>query len=348
MRVLPTFGQERIGELEKAWKDKQSERSRKRLLVIRLVVQHQLKAGQIAQVAGISRSVVFHYINKFAEAGVEGLLATHYPKGSRGKVDEQSREALKRELAKGTFKRVVEAQRWLEKRSIKLSLSTVYYHLGKAGGVLKVPRKTHANKDAAKTQLFREKLAERLVELAQGASKVRIWVADEHRYGLLPVIRRCWALRGKRVYAPYATRYQWGYLHEALEVDGQNRSEFLFMPTVCKDISNIFLKQISEVEPEALHLVIWDGAGFHPLDGETGVPANVRLIKLPPYSPELNPVEGLGDRIKDAVSNRLWSNLRSLEEAIIEEIADIRAGGMAVAGMIHDWMFREANASDPI
>ena len=211
-----------------------------------------------------------------------------------------------------------------------------------------MPRKAHAKKDAAKTQAFRENLAEKLVEVAAEARQVRIWVLDEHRYGLLPVIRRCWGLRGVRVHAPYATRYQWGYLNEALEVDGQNRSEFLFMPTVRKDLSNVFLKQISEVEPEALHIVIWDGAGFHARDGEAGVPANVRLIRLPPYSPELNPVEGLGDRIKDAVSNHLWDNLRSLEDAIIEEIADIRKGGSAVAGMIHHWLLREANASDPI
>ena len=31
---------------------------------------------------------------------------------------------------------------------------------------------------------------------------VRIWVLDEHRYGLLPVIRRLWAKRGVRFHAP--------------------------------------------------------------------------------------------------------------------------------------------------
>jgi hypothetical protein len=35
---------------------------------------------------------------------------------------------------------------------------------------------------------------------------------------LLPVIRRVWGRRGVRVHAPYATRYQWGYLHEAIEL----------------------------------------------------------------------------------------------------------------------------------
>jgi len=347
MRVLPKFGEERVRELELAWKQKHDERGRKRLQVIRLVAQHQLKASQIAQAAGVGRRSVFNYIESFIKGGVAALLATHYEREKRGSVDTRTQEALREQLRQGTFKRAKEARAWLENRSIKLSLSSVYYWLGKAGGVLKVPRKTHVKKDAAKAHSFREELSGRLVELAGSHEQVRVWVADEHRYGLLPVLRRCWGLRGVRVHSPYLTRYQWGYLYEALEVDGENRSEFFFVPGVSKAISNLFLKQLSDLEPEALHIVIWDGAGFHARDGEPGVPANVRLLSLPAYSPELNPVEGLGDRIKDAVGNRVFGSLRSLEDAILEEIALIRAGGKQVASMIHGWMQNQANASGP-
>jgi hypothetical protein len=262
-------------------------------------------------------------------------------------VSQTLQAALREQLRQGRFKRAREAQKWLAGRAARLALSTVYYWLGKAGGVLKVPRKTHAKKDVAKARAFRKKLPERLVALAGGHKRVRVWVADEHRYGLLPVIRRCWGLRGVRVHAPYATRHQWGYLYETLEVDGKNRSEFLFVPTVRKDISNRFLQQLSEVEPQALPTVIWDGAGFHAKDGEPGVPANVRLPPFPAHSPELNPVEGLGERIKDAVGNRLFKTLRELEDAILEEIAVLRAGGASVSGMIHAWLRDQANVSDP-
>jgi hypothetical protein len=71
-------------------------------------------------------------------------------------------------------------------------------------------------------QEFREDLSNRLAKAAETslAKPVRIWVLDEHRYGLLPVIRRVWGRKGVRVHALYKTTYQWGYLHEALEVDG--------------------------------------------------------------------------------------------------------------------------------
>jgi hypothetical protein len=67
---------------------------------------------------------------------------------------------------------------------------------------------------------FRSDLSNRLAKV-EGPSPdkpVRIWVLDEHRYGLLPIIRKVWARKGVRVHAPYETTYQWGYLHEALEV----------------------------------------------------------------------------------------------------------------------------------
>ena len=92
-----------------------------------------------------------------------------------------------------------DAQAWIEARTKrKLSLPGVYSLLGKAGGVLKVPRKAHAKKDAAKAEAFKASLAEKLAEASAGAEgPVRLWVLDEHRYGLLPVIRRCWGLRGE-------------------------------------------------------------------------------------------------------------------------------------------------------
>ncbi|HVY70629.1 MAG TPA: hypothetical protein VHH73_11925 [Verrucomicrobiae bacterium] len=72
---------------------------------------------------------------------------------------------------------------------------------------MKVPRKTHAKKDAAQAAEFQRTLCDRLRSLSvAGGKPVRIWVADEHRYGLIPVVRKCWTLRGERPTAPYQTR----------------------------------------------------------------------------------------------------------------------------------------------
>lgn len=344
MRTLPKLGKERLAELQKAWQQKQSDRDRKRLLVIRLVARHDHTAEEIADIVGIARRSVFLYLKAFRESGVAGLLKRHH-RGSKGKLDCRLQGKLRQELEKGSFTRAKEVLEWLRGQGVLMSLPNVYYWLGKVGGVLKVPRKTHVRKDAAQVQAFRENMAEKLQVLSAEPQKTRLWVADEHRYGLLPVIRRCWSLRGKRVRAPYATRYQWGYLYEALEVDGEHRSEFLFVPHVDKQVSKLFLRQIAQSDPHSTHIVIWDGAGFHPAEGEEGVPSKVRLLKLPPYSPELNPVEHLGDMIKDAVCNRVFEDLRTLENRILEEIDRFRRKASSVAGLIHQWLRLEANVT---
>lgn len=177
----------------------------------------------------------------------------------------------------------------------RLALSSVYTLLGEAGGVLKVPRKTHAKKDAAKTEEFRQELPTKLAAAtAEAAGRpVRLWVLDEHRYGLLTVIRRYCSLRGVRVHVPYATRYQWGYLHEAMEVDGEHRMELLFTPAIDLDVHALFLAQLGQSDPAALHVVIQDQAGYHLQPGDTWMLVVLpHLIFLPVASAKILPREG--------------------------------------------------------
>ena len=67
----------------------------------------------------------------------------------------------------------------------------------------------------------------------------------------------------------------------------------VIMPTLNTEVVNLFLEQFARELPAGVHAVlIWDGAGFHTGE-DVVVPSNVSLIQLPPYSPELNPVENL-------------------------------------------------------
>ena len=58
-----------------------------------------------------------------------------------------------------------------------------------------------------------------------------------------------------------------------------------------------------------MHVLIKDGAGFHLLDGHPDLPDNVRVVSLPPYSPQLNPWEGLWDQVKDELCNRVFATV---------------------------------------
>ncbi len=78
---------------------------------------------------------------------------------------------------------------------------------GRSGGVAQARMGRSGSADGTRSE-YKAMLPARLSEVVGSApaQPVRIWVVDEHRYGLLPVIRRVWGRRGVRLHAPYATR----------------------------------------------------------------------------------------------------------------------------------------------
>ena len=105
-------------------------------------------------------------------------------------------------------------------------------------------------------------------------------------------LTRVWAKRGSRPRAPRDTRYQWAYLFGAV-CPARGVAAGLVLPTVNTEAMNAHLAEIARsVAPGAHALLILDGAGWHGAAAIV-VPDNLSLLTLPPYSPELNPVENV-------------------------------------------------------
>jgi transposase len=67
-------------------------------------------------------------------------------------------------------------------------------------------------------------------------------------------------------------------------------------------------------------ILVVDGAGWHKSKGLM-VPNNIELAYLPPYSPELNPIEKLWLYIKRAtIRNKIYDTIDDLENAICDFI----------------------------
>jgi len=70
-----------------------------------------------------------------------------------------------------------------------------------------------------------------------------------------------------------------------------------------------FLRQVSHKHPEEFVMMVVDGAPSHRAE-HLRVPKNMVLVKLPPYSPELNPVEHLWDELREKeFANRVFETL---------------------------------------
>jgi transposase len=136
---------------------------------------------------------------------------------------------------------------------------------------------------------------------------------------------------------------KWEYVYGALEVL-EGDAQFRFMPSVNLDFSHDFLQQIAASDPWAEPVVIWDQAGFHPRAGNTGLPERIHLLPLPPYSPELNPIEGLWDQVQDVTCNQRYESLDALEETLTAALRPFWETPSRVLSLIHHWLHAQANA----
>ena len=79
---------------------------------------------------------------------------------------------------------------------------------------------------------------------------------------------------------------------------------------------NLHLAEISKAVAEGAHAaVILDGAGYHGA-GKLKLPTNLTLIRLPPYSPELNSVENIWEYLrKNKLANSVFETYEDIVEA---------------------------------
>ena len=97
---------------------------------------------------------------------------------------------------------------------------------------------------------------------------------------------------------------------------GTGAASGLISPTLNVGVVNLFLAQFGRELAAGAHAVlVWDGAGYRTGAGLV-VPSNVSLIRLVPYSPELNPVENLWHYLRSHYwSLRVYRDYEALEEA---------------------------------
>jgi len=309
-------------EIDRLFRQAKDVRQRERLEVVRLASSGQHALAEIAEQVGRSRSTVQLWLGTYESRGLEGLLERGKPGASKSPLqDEQLQQELREQLAAGNFRTAGQAVRWLHQHhGIERTVWSMYYWLKKCGASLRVPRPVHLKKDPQAAEAFPAQLEAKLRGLPLKVGRpVRVWVQDEGRFGLHTIVRRCWGLRGVRVVKTNQKKYQWGYLYGALEI-GTGKTEALFMPNVGLEVSEAFLRHLAASEPEAEHIVIWDGAGFHQKAGTHELPDRVHVIQLPAYSPELNPIEKLWDVLKDGLCNRLFHSMDELWQALCVEL----------------------------
>jgi hypothetical protein len=151
---------------------------------------------------------------------------------------------------------------------------------------------------------------------------IELWSFDEHRLGLKPLYRRVWAPRGRTPVAWVRPRYRWLYVY-AFVRPNTGEGEFWLLPSVgTREFSEVLRRfaRMRGAGRERLVLVVLDRAGWHVSKG-LEVPEGVGLVFVPPYSPELQPVERVWPLVDAAVANGQVGDEDELWERVAERCA---------------------------
>jgi len=134
---------------------------------------------------------------------------------------------------------------------------------------------------------------------------------DEARFGRMVRIRRCWAQKPMR---PTVCN---GYEREFLYVYGavspmQGQLDWMIAGEMNTARMTEFLAQVSAAHRREFIVMVVDGASSH-VAKELVVPKNIKLLRLPPYAPELNPQEHVWDELREKeFPNRVFDSLEGV------------------------------------
>lgn len=162
---------------------------------------------------------------------------------------------------------------------------------------------------------------------------------DEARFGRMPVIRSAWAPPGIRPIVVAAVERQYKYAYGAVSpLDGG--VDWLMADMMNTAGMNSFLAQISEKYPDDYILMVVDGASSHK-SKSLQIPSHVHLLCLPPYCPELNPVENLWDHVREkACVNVYFEKLEDVVAKVGNELEKLASGTIETAKKVSQMFCR--------
>jgi hypothetical protein len=119
----------------------------------------------------------------------------------------------------------------------------------------------------------------------------------------------------------------------------------IITPAANTECMNLHLAEIStQVAPGAIAVLICDGAGWHQTGGTLTVPGNIVLLHLPPYAPELNPMENVWDYLRgNKLSGCVWDTYQAILTAcanawnwFVDDVERVRSIGTREWATVND------------
>lgn len=157
---------------------------------------------------------------------------------------------------------------------------------------------------------------------------MRVIFSDTMRYGLINNPWRNWGPVGQRVPIPKQMEFEWGYLWAEIDVISGELNVWLLPEMNSEVLLEVVTKmpqkwgQKTAIKTQAKPAsLVWDNSKVHKAVDEK-LPNGMKSLFLPPYSPELNPVERFFEELRRKTANRIFDSLEELEKELVEAIQE--------------------------
>lgn len=159
---------------------------------------------------------------------------------------------------------------------------------------------------------------------------------DEAGFGRINKPKYCWCFKGLRPSVPCHHIREYRYAYGAVEPK-TGKSFFLVLPYCNTDCMNVFLRELSKAYPNDFILLVADGAAWH-RSKNLETPQNIEIFPLPPYTPEMNPIEQIWKEIrKRGFRNEVFQTLDKVVQRLCDVICSITP--KTISSITHrDWI----------
>lgn len=302
-------------------------RERDPLIKVKFQALHHLQNGRslqdTADIVLYDAQAVRSWIRRFVEFDYEGLIEKS-GRGRKPRLSSEQEENFKDALDglhnnKGGGRITVADIKNLlaDQFDCNYSHSGIYTLLDRLNIVWISGRSKHPKQNEEAIEAFKNTFPEEKskIEDRVRTRKIEVWWQDESRVGQQGSLSRIWAAKGTRPRVIRQNQYLSTYIFGACCPE-KDKGCALILPECQTGMMQLHLEEISKNVEEGCHaILLMDRASWHTTEA-LNIPANMSLFPLPPYSPELNPMEQVWQKLKGSyLSNRTFKNYDEIVEA---------------------------------
>ncbi|HHG8279086.1 TPA: IS630 family transposase [Streptococcus pneumoniae] len=335
---------EEIQTIKTLLKDSRTAKYHKRLQIVLFRLMGK-SYKEIIEFLDCNQTTIWQNVKKYEEFGLDSLLQeTRGGRNHAYMTVEEEKAFLARHLKAAEAGEFVTIDALFQAYKKELGRSytrDAFYQLLKRHGWRNItPRPEHPRKAdaqtivASKNKISIQEEKKKRFKTSRPFHKVRLMYQDDAGFGRISKLGSCWSPIGvgPHVHSHYIREFRYCYG----AVYAHTGESFFLRAGGCNtEWMNVFLEELSQAYPDDYFLLVMDNAIWHK-SSTLKIPTNIGFAFIPPYTPEMNPIEQVWKEIRkrgfknkafrtlEDVMNQLQDVIQGLEKEVIKSIVNQR------------------------